>query len=116
MALSCSNVPINNGETIIFNWKNRKHFDQWEEMDPDSEPVSVMRAPSSSLPVFKIDQNIDEVTIVALTFGEKEDYSDHDTLYYIVVQNQAQNQYHSLSDRSQDYDVDENSGSDLDRN
>lgn len=84
-ALMRSEAPINDGETITFIWNNEKHFEQWENLRPESEPLRIMRAPSQ---YSKFDHDIDNATIVVMAYSTEEDYSDLDIIFYMLVKRQ----------------------------
>jgi hypothetical protein len=72
-----------NGETILGVWKNENHLQQWMEANPDVEveDFRMLRVPSSLLPL-EIKGSKEDVIIMGIAIGEKEDYSDIRVVHY----------------------------------
>lgn len=83
--LSCSKTPITPGNTIIALWKNEAQLEQWTKLAADSSEIRILTVPTASVPMLKIEGNIKAVTVVAVGFGVKEDYSDVRVVYHMTI-------------------------------
>jgi hypothetical protein len=88
MLVTTSKLPIVHGKTIIFLWRDEAHLQEWMQgRSVESDDVRIAMTPSSFLTMLETgEENRDDVCILALGLGVKEDYSDVRCVYYMVTQ------------------------------
>ena len=74
--IASNSTGATNGKTILGIWDDQEHLNDWLEMKKDDvKGCKVITVPSRLLPI-EIDANKDDVIIIGIAIGKKEDYSD----------------------------------------
>jgi len=85
--IGSSRVSLIHGKTIIFIWNDENHLQEWySHKNITSDSVRIATLPSSFLPMLSTGtENRNDVCIVAVGCGVKEDYSDTRCLFHMVI-------------------------------
>jgi hypothetical protein len=85
--VALSKVPLEHGKTILFVWRDESHLHEWMQgANVGSDSVRIATTSSSFMTTLTTgEENRDDVCILALGLGVKEDYSDVRCLYYMIT-------------------------------
>jgi hypothetical protein len=73
------------GGAIILIWNDKDHLKEWTDRKVEnSKAVRVVSIPLASLPMLAADDR-DNVCVVAVAFGKKEDRSDTVCVYHMIT-------------------------------
>lgn len=84
--LTAREIAITHGNSIFVIFDDEVHLQEWIELSDDSKDVKIITIPTKHYNIFEV-ADIDNVAVLSLGLGTKDDLSDVVSIYHLVVKN-----------------------------